>query len=425
MEIIDAPNYNTIELEDTEINVGSDNTDTGIFTIIGTFLNHGQINMSYGNIEKILLTVEKETLLAELVSACVNGKIGFPYKKLFVQKTPQNMFTALIQHKTVIKTITTPPLLVSSCKHLMPGKINIVMHPSADYDEIDLICDLFQEPARMRACRYDEKMSPADAWKNAERSRELFDKLILSRLDINTRNLREYLYKTTKECTQFKPTLAKYVMEKYGSGENGSKTRVLDISAGWGDRLIGAIAANVQKYSAFDPNVSLRQGHNEIIATLGDGNKERFHIEYVPFEEGVIKGTYNLVFTSPPFFDLEKYVPDDSPERANQSISRYPSRDEWFGGFLFVALKKAWDVLDEGGAMVLHISDANNIHIVEAMNMFIQTRLQFAQFETVFGSGIAARPLWVYRKMSAPSKDVERVEKMFAHKYPHLSKITL
>ena len=58
--------------------------------------------------------------------------------------------------------------------------------------------------------------------------------------------------------SQFKPTLVVCVVRRLGA------RRMLDFSAGWGDRLVGAIAAGLDKYVATDPNVGLRAGHDAI-----------------------------------------------------------------------------------------------------------------------------------------------------------------
>lgn len=57
--------------------------------------------------------------------------------------------------------------------------------------------------------------------------------------------VRERAYSSSKEwkeCTQFKPSLVVAVIQYFRA------TRVLDFSAGWGDRLTGAIAAGVERW---------------------------------------------------------------------------------------------------------------------------------------------------------------------------------
>ena len=61
---------------------------------------------------------------------------------------------------------------------------------------------------------------------------------------------------------------------------------------------------------------------------------------------------FDLVFSSPPFFDLEIY----SQSKAD-SITRYNTVDKWYNEFLIVSLKKAYDHLKIGGHMVLYMGE--------------------------------------------------------------------
>ncbi len=145
------------------------------------------------------------------------------------------------------------------------------------------------------------------------------------------------------------------------------------------------------RYVAFDPNTALRQGHSDIISRFKSRcsprgrfdpvarlcvrgclraclsgcvvvvicgcvwvrlGRARYEVRYFPFEEGPIgkDETFDLVLTSPPFFDLEIYVSDRGEDR--QSSSDYPTFQGWLDGFLFPSMRKAWGKLVPGGHMV-------------------------------------------------------------------------
>ena len=154
--------------------------------------------------------------------------------------------------------------------------------------------------------------------------------------EVSAMSLRETLFKSLKECTQFKPSLVVAVIRLFQA------RRMLDFSAGWGDRLAGAIAANVDRYIAFDPNTSLRAGHDAIIERFVPPERRRdFTITYTGFEDAELAdGCVDLVFTSPPFFTLEIYT--DLP---GQSSASYPAFNDWLVRFLFRCLHKAWRAL--------------------------------------------------------------------------------
>jgi len=57
-----------------------------------------------------------------------------------------------------------------------------------------------------------------------------------------------------------------------------------------------------------------------------------------------IENSIDLCFTSPPYFDCEKYS-----EESTQSYIKYPSRDEWLYGFMGSTFSNCRLYLKEGG----------------------------------------------------------------------------
>ena len=200
---------------------------------------------------------------------------------------------------------------------------------------------------------------------------------------------------------------------------------VLDISAGWGDRLISAIACDVANYVACDPNTTLASGHREIIERFVTDRRERFKIIYEPFETATLPSgiEYDLVFTSPPFFDLEIYS-----DETTQSVATYNSANNWLVNFLFKSLEKAWGVLKVGGTMAIHITDTPSLKVCEPMVLFASWRLKGCAFKGVLGSLGGAgqvRPIWVFHKTSSSphARRAERVLKSMHTEIYDLCKI--
>jgi tRNA1(Val) A37 N6-methylase TrmN6 len=163
---------------------------------------------------------------------------------------------------------------------------------------------------------------------------------------------KKYNYKL---ATTFMPEYAKSIYEYFGA------SRVLDPCAGWGDRLIGAaLSSCVEKYVAFDPNVNLRQGYIEEMSYMNqpvDDSTERslvfqngYEIHLLPFEIGIRhfqSESFDLAFTSPPFFDYEVYSESN------------PSYRDWIKEFyepLFIEVARC---LVNGGRFCLHMGDTN------------------------------------------------------------------
>ena len=73
---------------------------------------------------------------------------------------------------------------------------------------------------------------------------------------------------------------------------------------------------------------------------------------------------FDLVFTSPPFFKLESYT-----NNKKQSNKNYSTLKEWFENFLIISVKKACNVIIEGGHMALYISDYTNVKYVQDLKL--------------------------------------------------------
>src|SRR5690606_7588780 len=78
---------------------------------------------------------------------------------------------------------------------------------------------------------------------------------------------REQLFKEIRFCNNFRITLALSLIDFFGIDS------WLDISAGWGDRLIASIVRGV-RYVGVDPYVELHEGYKEIISTLAPKNMQ-------------------------------------------------------------------------------------------------------------------------------------------------------
>ena len=83
-------------------------------------------------------------------------------------------------------------------------------------------------------------------------------------------------------------------------------------------------------------------------------------------------GEVNLVFTSPPYFNLQRY--SDQP---TQSWKRYGTIEEWLDGFLFKTLKKLKPCMKRGGHLALSVADNETfgIRIIDRLVEFCTKRL--------------------------------------------------
>jgi len=160
-------------------------------------------------------------------------------------------------------------------------------------------------------------------------------------------------FSNTVGVSNFRPTAARAIIDRY-SPPGG---RVLDFSAGYGGRLLGALTLG-RHYVGIDPCKAQVRGLRAMIKTC---------VPYLPCAgtgeillgaaEDLLPycktGSFDLIFSSPPYFDREKYGVE--PE---QSFIRYPTLDQWLEGFLRVVLLESARILRRGGKLVLNIGTA-------------------------------------------------------------------
>lgn len=208
-------------------------------------------------------------------------------------------------------------------------------------------------------------------------------------------------------CSQFKPLIANSLYNSFGA------KRVLDFSAGWGDRLVGFLASNADSYIGIDPNTKLHEPYKNISKPYKD--KETKFICSPAEDVDYTKLKYDFSFASPPYFDLERYSDEDT-----QSWKRYPNIERWKCGFLFPTLKKVWESLDHNGRMVVNISDVYSKGNIEQIcsPMLKHMKSLGATYEGVIGYEMNQRtsvstskgklpfcePMFVWSKGSNPPK---------------------
>jgi ribosomal protein S18 acetylase RimI-like enzyme len=338
--------------------------------------------------------------------------VGFPWKNTFIHGAEiDRMFDAL---RTLGTTRIDPgqrfvlkaPAIRFRSGLQMPLGVVVTSAPD-DYARMDVLADCFTETARMQARRRDQSACPLALWNDALWSREMLVDTLPKALTavcphtgatgLSPWVLREAVYHRTRECTQFRPSLATSVINHY------SARRILDFSAGWGDRLLGAMASTtMQAYTGIDPNKRLAAGHRAMISRFCRPD-QNVQMLYQPAESVALDAhpTVDLVFTSPPFHNFEVY--DDADP--NQSITNRHSVEAWLAGFLFPCLARFWNKLDVGGHLVLHLNDARQMTICEPTVLYAEEALPGCRLDAVIGAqgggpGVF-RPLWVFVKCPA------------------------
>jgi hypothetical protein len=149
----------------------------------------------------------------------------------------------------------------------------------------------------------------------------------------------------TRTPSIFKPSTAKYLYDTYGN-----KGKVWDPCAGYGGRLLAAMVSGVH-YTATDVEPQTIQGNVDLANFLGKSDQVSLHLR--PAEDFDPPDGLDLVFTSPPYFEAEKYS-----TRENQSYIKHGGGlDSWLSGFLDPVIRKSFSKLKSGGVLVINIAD--------------------------------------------------------------------
>lgn len=208
---------------------------------------------------------------------------------------------------------------------------------------------------------------------------------------VDRNNIRSCLRMRRYLPSQFKASVAKYLYESFDA------KRVLDPSAGWGDRLSGFLGSKcTTEYVGIDPNSLLHPCYKkqfEFYSQRVSGKTATFiHSPAEDADLSEYKEYFDLVFTSPPYFDAERYSQEDT-----QSFARYPTVESWLNNFMFPTLRKSWESLRVGGVLIFNIVDVYNdrnkavYRICKPMLDFMSS-LQDCQYQGTIGYQMRARP---------------------------------
>jgi hypothetical protein len=209
---------------------------------------------------------------------------------------------------------------------------------------------------------------------------------------VNKKTIRVALSLRKYVASQFKPSIAKALYERFES------KRILDFSMGWGDRLAGFYASNCgEVYVGLDPNTMNHVAYGaqvnfyESFRTFFEVEKKvEFYKEPAEdFDFTSYLDYFDTVFTSPPYFDIERYSDEET-----QSWVRYKSIDDWNSLFLHKTLKNIIPTLKLGGIMAINISDVYSHgewkSITNPMNSFLES--EGLEYLGCIGMEMAKRP---------------------------------
>ena len=154
------------------------------------------------------------------------------------------------------------------------------------------------------------------------------------------------------ECTTHRPIIPAMIYRLFGA------KKVYDTSAGWGDRMLAAMALGID-YTGVDPNVRLIKGHKFLIDTINPQQSTKVITscaeKFNPNDE------FDGMYTSPPFYTLECYSNDKT-----QSIN-YKGFNSWMNDFLFKMLENCIQCVKNDGFIAINIINWRDYNILDSM----------------------------------------------------------
>jgi len=344
----------------------------------------------------------QEFIIKQISDAVVLFNIKLPYREITLDEAREDYLA--------LKNLNAKKLYVTNSPWL--NKFEYKYDFIDEYIGISNVgnkaSDYFHQVERWK-CDATGYPSPQKTWETEQFRLTLFKALFSLKVkEINPTVLRNIISLRKYIAAQFRPSAAKAIYDHFQA------ETVLDFSMGWGDRIAGAHASEyVKKYVGIDPNFNLIPAYaNQIKFYNSIGTPKKYSI--IPHcaedERLYIKDEFDLVFTSPPYFDKEKY---DQSEL--QSYKMYKAFDDWMEKFLFKSIKIRTENLKRGGHLVINISDIYTrkklYKICDGMNDYITSTGQFEYLGAIglrmpkrpmsISSdtiGVYGEPIWVYQK---------------------------
>ena len=151
---------------------------------------------------------------------------------------------------------------------------------------------------------------------------------------------------TGENVTNFKAQNARAIVEKLCTTFFG---RVYDYSCGYGGRLLGTSASNMNvSYIGVDPNTETFEYLQYLNSIIGNDRNEIIQSTSQDYQPEDI----DLAFSSPPYFNLEKYSSEPT-----QCMVQFTTLDEWFEGYVVPTMQKIYAGLNNDGTFATNIAD--------------------------------------------------------------------
>jgi 16S rRNA G966 N2-methylase RsmD len=195
-------------------------------------------------------------------------------------------------------------------------------------------------------------------------------------------------YRGNRSVGNFLPSVARGVLTKLSADEN---TRVLDFCAGFGGRLLGCMAHGVGEYVGIDP-LTLNCRGLSAMSSLSSNTTVRIINDVAEDALLSLEEGFDMVFTSPPYFDKEIYSPD-----ITQSYNKFTNYSKWLNEWLIYVSALSSRLLSSDGKFVLSIGKSDDHNVAHDF-------IEAVPFLNVVETIQVCTPVISYRRGKTPMK---------------------
>lgn len=245
------------------------------------------------------------------------------------------------------------------------------------YEELEIIKDInsykngdgklqktlnqFFEELVFESCGRGSSVSPMDVLLDDAKIAEIFEYIktkpnFYKGTDIQ--NLKSYFRNAVswvRKVANFDPKQARLIQNRYNNDKKS--INVLDTSAGFGSRMSAALLSG-NNYCGIDPNQKLfaelvKYGDFIKKNKLSDNFYLLLNTGSEVFHERLVS-KFDISFTSPPYFNLEKYSSEQFASTKN-----YDNYEYWVKDFVIPTVRNTYLYLKVGGHAMINIKNIN------------------------------------------------------------------
>lgn len=286
----------------------------------------------------------------------VDIPIIYPVTSQNSQKDIEKKVEYIRSHPCAVSTVTPWCFKINTAtefQHAPKGSLLLRPHPYLQA----LSSSLSGYERLTRRCR-PSRISPSEKWTEDKNMRKGI-RWCLGKTNLAQHRLRCFALQKTGYYTAFPISVACWIYNEISTRLDGKSIRVLDPCAGWSDRLAGAILCGpsvVASYHCVDPwDVSINVCKRTVGLLSPEEDQGRYIIQQGRAEDPTVEfPEVDLVFTSPPYGDLEVY--------GGEAVGDAAVQKEFVFSFLAPMIHKAALAVERRQGFVV-INLANNTRI--------------------------------------------------------------